>query len=164
MIQVEEYAFIKRIWVIQALFTFATSYLEKECRCQVEVINALTALCCLQIIRRLHRPKPSASDIKLKRDIQSLSVLDPPSLSDSIPIKYKATQCIFCLGEDGLLVVTRLKFFYSRGDLKKHFHRKYLWHHSNSKPIVCPHPKCNIELSGKMHLQNHAALVHKTLT
>lgn len=30
-VQVENYAFIDRVWVIQALFTFATPSLEKEC-------------------------------------------------------------------------------------------------------------------------------------
>ena len=164
MIQAEEYAFMERIRVIQALFTFATSCLEEECRRRVEAINALTALCRLQEARRPRHPKPSASDIRLERDVQPLSVLDPPGLSNSIPIECKATQCIFCLGEEGLPAVTRLKSFHSRGDLKKHFHRKHLRHHSNSKPIACPHPRCNVELSGKMHLQNHAALVHKTLT
>lgn len=164
MIQAKEYAFMECIWVIQALFTFATSCLEEESRRRVEAINALTAFCRLQEARRPRRPKPSVSDIRLERDVQPLSVLDPPGLSDSIPIKCKATQCIFCLGEERLLAVTRLKSFYSRGDLKKHFHRKHLRHHSNSKPIAYPHPRCNVELSDKIHLQNHAALVHKTLT
>ena len=159
-VQTEEYAFMERNRVIQALFTFATSSLEEECRRRVEAINALTALCRLQEARRPRRPKSSASDIRLDPP----SVLDPQSLSDSIPIECKSTQCIFCLGEEGLPAVTRLKSFHSPGDLKKHFQRKHLRHHSNSKPIACPHPKCNVELESKMQLQNHAALVHKTLT
>lgn len=163
-VQVEEYAFMERNRVIQALFTFATSSLEEECRRRVEAINALTALCRLQEARRPRCPKPSTSDSRLKRDAKPPSALDPPILSDSIPIECKSTQCIFCLGEEGLPAVTRLKSFHSRGDLKKHFQRKHLCHHSNSKPIACPHPRCNIELESKMQLQNHAALVHKTLT
>lgn len=155
---------MERIRAIQTLFTFTTSCLEEECRRRVEAINALTALYRLQEARRPRRLKPSASDIRLERDINPLFVLDLPDLSDSIPIECKATQCIFCLGKEGLPAVTRLKSFYSRGDLKKHIHRKHFQHHSNSKPIACPHPRCNVELSGKMHLQNYAALVYKTLT
>lgn len=162
-VQTEEYAFIKRNRVIQALFTFATSSLEKECRRRVEAINALTALCRLQEARRPRRPKPSASDIKLEQDTKPPSVLDLPSLSDSIPIECESTQCIFCLGEEGLPALTPQKSFHSSGNLKKHFQRKYFCHHSNSKPIACPHPKCNVELESKMQLQNHAAMVHKTL-
>ncbi|MCJ1343077.1 hypothetical protein MMC31_001268 [Peltigera leucophlebia] len=50
-VQVEEYAFMERNRVIQALFTFATSSLEEKCRRRVEAVNALTALCRLQEAR-----------------------------------------------------------------------------------------------------------------
>lgn len=130
----------------------------------MEAINTLIALCRLQKVRRPRRPNPSALDIRLKQDVKPLSVLDPPDLSDSIPIKCKATQCIFCLGKERLPVVTYLKSFYSRGDLEKHFHCKHLQHHSNSKLMACPYPRYNVELRGKMHLQNHIALMHKILT
>lgn len=157
MIQAEEYTFMERIQVIQAFFTFATSCLEEECRRRVEAINALTALCCLQKARHL-------CCIRFEQEVKLLSVLDLPGLPDSISIKYKATQCNFCLGKEGIPAVTRLKSFHSRCTLKKHIQRKYFQHHSNSKPIAYPHPRCYVELRDKMHLQNHAALVHKTLT
>lgn len=66
IVQVEEYAFIERNRVILALFTFATSSLEEECRRWVEAINTFTALCCLQEARHLRHPKSSASDIRLE--------------------------------------------------------------------------------------------------
>ena len=66
MIQVEEYAFMKGIWAIQVLFTFAASCLEEECRRWVEAINALTALYCLQKARHLCWPTLAASDIRFK--------------------------------------------------------------------------------------------------
>lgn len=161
IIQAEKYAFIEHIWVIQALFTFAISCLEKKCRRQIEVINTLTALCCLQKARRSYRPKTFVSDIKLKWDIKLLSVLDPPGFSNSIPIEYEVTQYIFCLRKKKIPAVIRLKSFHSRGNLKKYFHCKHLWNYSNSKLITCSHSRYNIKL--KMHLQNDAALVHKTL-
>lgn len=112
---------MERNRVIQTLFTFATSSLKEECRRQVKAINALTAFCCLQKAKRSCRSKSFASDIKFKRDAKLSSVFDPPNLLDFILIKSKSTQCIFCLGEEGLSVVTRLKSFYSLGNLKKHF-------------------------------------------
>lgn len=120
-VQTEEYAFMEHNRVIQALFTFATSSLEEECRRRVEAINAMTVLCCLQEARRPRSPKISISDIKLN----PLSVFDSQSLSDSIPIEFKSTQYIFYLGEKGLPAVIRLKSFHSPGDLKKHFQRKH---------------------------------------
>lgn len=91
IIQAKEYVFIKHLQVIQTLFTFATPYLEKECKRRMEAINALTAFCCLQKARCLRHPKPSASDIRLKQDIKPLSIFDLPGLSDSILIECKAT-------------------------------------------------------------------------
>lgn len=82
----EEYTFIEHIWAIQALFTFVTSCLEKECKRQVEAINTLITFCWLQEARRSYRSKPSALDIRLKQDVKPLSVLDSPSLSNYIPI------------------------------------------------------------------------------
>ena len=79
-------------------------------------------------------------------------------------MEYKATQCIFYLSNKELSAPNCLKTFASCGDLKKHFHRKYLCHHPDHQPIACPHPSCEATLTGKMHLQNHAEVVHKTPT
>ena len=87
-----------------------------------------------------------------------------PSLSNTIPIECKPTQCIFCLGCEGLPAVTRLKSFASPGDLRKHFHRKHLQHHPKYQSIDCPHPRCAVTLNNTEHLQNHAEVVHKTRT
>ncbi len=152
------YVFAERVRVIDTLFAFVTPSLEEECKRRVEAINALTALCNLQEGRHFRRRKPSSANTKLERD------LTPPSLSDSIPMECKPTQCIFCLGCEGLPAETRLKSFHSHGDLKKHFHRKHLRHHPDSQPIVCPHPRCEATLKNKTHLQNHAELMHKTPT
>ena len=125
----EDYVFVERVRVIDALFTFATSSPEEESRRRVEAINALTTLCRLQEGKRPRRSNPSASDTKLERDLIRPSVLHLPSLSDSITMECEATQCIFCLGCEVLPTETRLRSFHTRGNLKKHFHRKHLRHH-----------------------------------
>ncbi len=48
MVQAEEYVFMERIRVIEALFKVATSDPKEECIRRVEAINAMTALCRLQ--------------------------------------------------------------------------------------------------------------------
>ncbi len=120
----------------------------------------------LQLAARPSFPssKPSSSNTKLERDLTPPSVLQPPCLSDSIPIECKPTQCIFCVGCEGLPTEARLKSFHSHCDLKKHFYRKHLRHHPDGQPIICPHPRCKATLKGKIHLQNHAELMHKILT
>lgn len=163
-VKAEDYIFKERVWVIDALFTFASLSPEEECRQQVKVIDALTALCRLQEGKCSRRLKPSTLNIKLERDLTPPSTPQARRLSDSLPIECKPTQCIFCLSEEGLSAEKRLWTFSSCGDLKKHLHRKHLRHHPEGHPIACPHPKCQVDLTGTVHLQSHVELVHKTLT
>lgn len=156
--EAEDHIFVERVRVIETLFTFAASSPEEECTRRVQAINAVTALCSLQEGRSFRRRQNSASDTKLKK------VDTPPILSETLPLECKPTQCIFCLGDEGLSAEKRLWSFHSHGDLKKHFDRKHLRHHPEDQPIVCPHPRCDAILTGKMHLQNHAEVVHKTPT
>jgi len=92
------------------------------------------------------------TDIKVKEKQTSPSVSPPPNLSKTLPVECKATQYIFYLGNEELSAADRLKTFASRGDLKKHFHRKHLRHHLDGQPIVCPYPRCDVTLNDKMHL------------
>jgi len=158
-LQAAEYVFAERVHAIETLFTFATSSTEEECQRRVAAINALIALCKKQEIRGFRRRR---ADIKVKEEQTSVS--PPPSLSETLPIECKATQCIFCLGNEDLSATDRLKTFAARGDLKKHFHRKHLRHHPDGQPIACPHPRCDVISTCTTHLQNHAALIHKTPT
>lgn len=92
------------------------------------------------------------------------AVLQAQSLSESLPAECKATQCMFRLGNQELPVMKRLWSFSSRGDGKRQFNCKHLRHHPDRQPIACPHPRSDIDLSSKMHLQDHAAVAYKTPT
>lgn len=163
-LETKHYIFTERSRVIEALFTFATSSVEEECERRVEAIKALTALCNLQESRRSYLQARSAPKINDNGDETSTTILHQTSLLESIPIECKPTQCIFCLGLEGLPIEQRLKSFHSTGDLKRHFQRKHLRHHPKGQSIECPHPKCKASLKNTMHLQSHAELVHKTRT
>ena len=154
-----DYVFAERVQAIDMLFTFATSSTAEECQRRAAAINALTALCKKQESQGFRRRQ---TDVKVKEEKASVS--PPPSLSKTLPVECKATQCIFCLGNEDLSIMIRLKTFASRGDLKKHFHRKHLRHHPDGQPIACPHPRCDVSLNSTKHLQNHAEVVHKTPT
>ena len=131
--QATEYVFEERIHVIDALFIFVTSSIEEECQRRVTVINALIALCKKQQSQGFRRRR---ADIKVKE--KQISISSSSNLSETLPIERKVTQCIFCLGNEDLSVADRLKAFASRGDLKKHFHRKHLRHHPDGQSIACP--------------------------
>ena len=158
-LQTAEYVFEKRAHAIDALFTFATSLIEEKYQQRITAINTLIALSKKQKSQNFRRRK---ADIKFKKKRTSIS--PPPNLSETLPIECKVTQCIFCLKNENLSTLDRLKTFASRDDLKKHFHRKHLRHHRDDQPIPCPHPRCDVILNGPMHLQNHAEVMHKTPT
>lgn len=146
-LQAAEYVFAEKVHAIDALFTFAASSTEEECQRRITAINALVALCKKQESQGFRRRKAETKVIK-----EQTSVSPPPSLSETLPVVCKATQCIFCLGNEGLSVRDRMKTFAARGDLKKHFHRKHLRHHQDGQPIACPHPRYDVILNGIMHL------------
>ncbi len=134
------YVFAERVRVIHTLFAFTTSSQEEDCKRRVKAINAMTALCGLREGHHFRRRKHFSADAKLEQDLTPPSVFQVPSLSDSIPIECKPTQCIFCLGCVGLPAATRLKSFHSHGDL---------------------HPECTaVTLDSMMHSNNYAATVH----
>ena len=131
--QAAQYVFTKRVHAIDALFTFATSSTEEECQRRIIATNALIALCKKQESQGFRRHK---ADIKVKEKQTSIS--PQLSLSKTLPVECKATQCIFCLGNEDLSVADRQKTFATRGDLKKHFRRKHLRHHPDGLSIACP--------------------------
>lgn len=159
-----DFAFTERSRVIETLFTFATSSVRGEGERRADAIRAMTALCDLQEGRRPYFQARSTPKPEFNQDETSKAIVHKMSLSESIPIECKPTQCIFCIGSEGLPTEQRLKSFHSTGDLKRHFQRKHLRHHPKSQPIVCPHPRCKVSLQNTMHLQSHAELVHKTRT
>lgn len=155
--QTVEYVFEKRIYVIDALFTFVTSSIEKKCQRRITTINALIALCKKQKNQDFRRRK---TNIKFKK--KQISILSLSNLSKTFSIECKATQCIFCLKNENLSVFDRLKTFANRDDFKKHFHRKHFRYHFNDQSIVCFHFRCDVILNDAMHLQNHVEMMHKT--
>jgi len=105
-LQAAEYVFAERVQAIDAIFTFATSSTEEECQRRAAAINALIALCKKQESQGFRRRK---ADIKVKEEQTSPSVSLPPNLSETLPVECKATQCIFCPGNEELSAADRLK-------------------------------------------------------
>lgn len=141
-----------------AVFEFATStqqtsYVE-EVKRRCEAINALAALCSVQ--------EPAVKRAWVRKKV-AVDNLPEASIELKLSMRCAPTQCIFCLGCEGLAVNLRQKEFVDRCRLKIHFHRKHLRHLPDSK-MVCPHPLCVATLSGLQHLQNHAETVHGTPT
>ena len=153
----------ERVNAINSLFTFATLSQIEERKRRTMAIDALIALCGVQEGSRCPPNEHFMSETKQQLATPSSSLSCSPA-PESIPIKCKPTQCIFCIGDGTLSIEKRFKLFHSRGDLKKHFLRKHIKHHSANMPLDCPHPRCKINLNDIMHLRNHAEVIHMTPT
>jgi len=151
---------VHRQQAIAALLTGASLDPASESERRAKAVAAVTALSgrCESFIPKVCRPRQL---IEPKRSLQGVEgqIKSPTFAMECLP-----TQCIFCLGNTRLLLEPRTKSFYSRAALKKHFQNQHLQHHPDGVPIKCPHPLCDLTLNDKMHLQNHAARIHKTLT
>ena len=150
----------ERRHAISVLFTFATSGPAEECKRCSKAITAVTALSKHQevLVKKVCRTRGETYDTE-----QGPQAEENKAALELFPIECPPTQCIFCLGSSEMLLKDRKKSFRDRDGLKRHFHRKHLRHYPDGQPIDCPHPECDAELSHKQHLQNHAAVVHKSL-
>lgn len=70
--------------------------------------------------------------------------------------------CFLCLGNENLPIDKRVYSFRTSGDLSKHFRRKHLSNLGVNQRIECK--LCSVSLEHKMHLQNHALSIHRTVS
>jgi hypothetical protein len=82
--------------------------------------------------------------------------------------KVRPTRCFLCVGKalslapDDPHVELLIHEFFSSTDLTKHFKRKHLKNIRVGYQIYCH--VCDMELDHKKHLQNHAHLIHGTVS
>ncbi|KAF2158757.1 hypothetical protein M409DRAFT_30718 [Zasmidium cellare ATCC 36951] len=151
----------RRRRVMNALLTPAPSDPARESERRSKAVAAIASLSRHRdpLVPEVCRPRRMARPVK-EASLDAEQEMKSPAFSLECP----PTQCIFCLGNHELSMERRTKSFYSRGTLKKHFRNEHLQYHPDNAPIRCPHPMCDLTLEHKMHLQNHAAVIHKTLT
>lgn len=136
-----KYVFAERVQAINALFTFATSSIEEKCQRRTAAIHTLIALCKKQESQGSRRRK---TNIKIKKKQTSPFASPPPNPSENPSRRMQShSNTSSASATKELSAADRLKTFASRGDLKKHFHRKHLRRHPDHQPITCPHPKCD---------------------
>ena len=124
-------------------------------------IDVLTTLCQLQENKDFRRRKATLN-IQFEKKNTSTLMFKSSLFFDFITIECQLIQCIFCLDIENLSTKKRLWCFSNHANLKKHFFKKHLRYHENNQAIVCLHFLCEIILKNKMHLRNHAKMMHKS--
>ena len=129
-------------------------------------IDAITAYCHFQEGRAVTIPRNSLMTQSEEACLQQRARdTENNALENAILRVFREkrpTICFIYLGEKNLPFQKRVYSFASPGDLSKHFKRKHLANIRERDRIECK--VCLMPLKHKMHLQNHAVLIHGTVS
>ncbi|KAK3669707.1 hypothetical protein LTR78_010390 [Recurvomyces mirabilis] len=124
-------------------------------------VQAMADLC-----RRVELPQHRRGpETILARELSPSSLSSKPDKvpdTDPFPLRCLPFQCLFCLGDERLILGDRTHNFNRQQALWKHA-RKYLDAVDEREKIFCPHPKCrklDVVLCHIQHLKNHALREH----
>ncbi|KAI9771037.1 MAG: hypothetical protein M1839_002973 [Geoglossum umbratile] len=146
--------------------TMPGTTVEEEFRRRNAAIDAVAAYCYFQEGGAVAMPR-GRPPTQAKGACPQLMAADAEkqALSAAMLLVFtekRPTICFVCLGEASLPFEKRVYSFASPGDLTKHFKRKHLSNIRRGDRIGCK--VCRMSLEHKMHLQNHAARIHGTVS
>jgi hypothetical protein len=158
--------------LMEALKAPATTDLKGQYRRRDEAIDAITLYCTVQEGCTV----PQRSSVSTERSRGSPSS-DPPFKSllhatvlslfvkderERPPRCFVYVGTAFSLLPDDPHIEELIHEFYTPGDLSKHFQRRHLSTLQANDSSECQ--VCDMTLKHKIHLQNHALLVHRTVS
>ncbi|KAI9766360.1 MAG: hypothetical protein M1840_006624 [Geoglossum simile] len=152
--------------LVETVMTMPGTTVEEEFRQRNAAIDAVAAYCHFQegeaVAMPCERPPTQAKGacpqvVAADAEKQALSAAMLLVFTEKRP-----TICFICLGESSLPFEKRVYSFASPGDLTKHFKRKHLSNIRGGDWIGCK--VCRMSLEHKMHLRNHAARIHGTVS
>jgi hypothetical protein len=167
---------LEYLTVIDTILTKLGATIEAEYQRRINVINALTAFCCVeegrptpQPIQSLRRPAanndPSPLPVKRQRLTEDSFEAVLRQARESVQIKFKEerpTICFLCIGNLNLSPEDRVKKHATPGSLTRHFLQKHM-----NPPWPVERVECNIcgrePLQHKANLINHAQDAHGTV-
>lgn len=108
-------------------------------RC-MQVIKDWASLCRLQSVPSMRKGQAGgSSESKAVKDTS-----DDIILADLFPLVCSPTQCLFCLGNEGMSLESRTFSFSHIDHLHRHIRDFHLQHNGNvSMSFPCPHPACS---------------------
>ena len=152
--------------LVETVMTMPGTTVEEEFRRRNAAIDAVAAYCHFQEGGAVAMPRGRPST-QAKGACPQLVAADAEkqALSAAMLLVFtekRPTICFVCLGEASLPFEKRVYSFASPGDLTKHFKRKHLSNIRGGDWIGCK--VCRMSLEHKMHLRNHAARIHGTVS
>jgi hypothetical protein len=152
--------------LIETVMTMPGTTVEEEFRQRNAAIDAIATYCYFQEGRAVAMPR-ERPPTQAKGVCPQLVAADTEkqALSAAMLLVFteeRPTICFICLGEASLPFEKCVYSFTSPGDLTKHFKQKHLSNIRRGDWIGCK--VCWMSLKHKMHLQNHAARIYRTVS
>ncbi|KAI9774180.1 MAG: hypothetical protein M1839_001882 [Geoglossum umbratile] len=152
--------------LVETVMTMPGTTVEEEFRWRNAAIDAVAAYCDFQEGGAVAMPR-GRPPTQAKGACPQLVAVDAEkqALNAAMLLVFteeRPTICFVYLGEASLPFEKRVYSFASPGDLTKHFKRKHLSNIRGGDWIGCK--VCRMSLEHKMHLQNHAARIHGTVS
>ena len=102
-------------------------------------IKAIGGMVCLAARREARRARPSVPTPVKSRESSPDEGMEP---KHDFPLLLGKTQCIYCVGDEQLPYMTRMRTFKRVYHMVDHVGKVHLRHEEKKTKYVCRHPKC----------------------
>ncbi|KAL3957291.1 hypothetical protein ACCO45_007869 [Purpureocillium lilacinum] len=126
-------------------------------------IRAIDLMVHLASRREVRRPRPSPSPCEIDDSPARSPDPEPLPKMEEIPLVLGKTQCIYCVGDEQLPYVGRMRSFNRVSHMMDHVEKVHLRHEPSRTRFVCRHPQCKHLgdfLTSLDHFKNHVQTVH----
>lgn len=147
--------------LIESLLSLPESTLKEEHRRRSTAINAIAAYCKVKegVTRRAKRV---ASRLKQTEAVVNPLQVALEAAKVSVYRDKRSTICFVCLGKENSPIKERIYSFHTLEDLSKHFKKRHLAKIKGGEGVGCN--LYYVRLDNKMHLQQHAYNIYRTVS
>ncbi|KAJ6436536.1 RNA-directed DNA polymerase from transposon x-element [Purpureocillium lavendulum] len=127
-------------------------------------VRAVDLMVRLAARREVRKPLPPTPACKWGESHASPSSPDPLPKMEEIPLVLGKTQCIYCVGDEQLPYVARMRAFNRASHMMDHVEKVHLRHEPTRASFVCRHPQCkhlSDFLTSLDHFKNHVQTAMK---
>lgn len=126
-------------------------------------VRAVDLMARLASRREVRKPRPSPPPRETGDSYASSPDPEPLPKMEEIPLVLGKTQCIYCVGNEQLAYVDRMRAFNRVSHMMDHVEKVHLRHEPHRTTFVCRHPLCKHLgdfLTSLDHFKNHVQTVH----
>ncbi|KAJ6437937.1 cell cycle control protein cwf16 [Purpureocillium lavendulum] len=126
-------------------------------------VRAVDLMVCLASRREVRTARPTPPLCEIGDSHASSPDPEPLPKTEEIPLVLGKTQCIYCVGDEQLPYVVRMRTFNRVSHMMDHVENVHLRHERARPRLVCRHPQCSHLgdfLTSLDHFKNHVQTMH----